>query len=177
MAGAMTLDELKTAARSGEIDTVIAAQVDLQGRLMGKRFQVEFFLDSAFEETHSCNYLQATDMEMNPVDGYKATSWAHGYGDYVMRPDLATLRRVPWLEGTALVLCDVLHHHGHAPVAHSPRAVLQQQLARFETKSMQALFGSELEFFLFKQTFEEAHTDGYQKLTPISPYNEDYHIF
>jgi len=177
MVGAMTLEELQADAERGEIDTVVAAQVDLQGRLMGKRFQVEFFLDSAFEETHSCNYLQATDMEMNPVDGYQATSWAHGYGDYVMRPDLATLRRIPWLEGTALVLCDVLHHHGHAPVAHSPRAVLQHQLARLEAKNMQPFFGSELEFFLFKQTFEEAHAGGYTNLAPISHYNEDYHIF
>jgi glutamine synthetase len=177
MVGAITLEELRTAAERGEIDTVVAAQVDLQGRLMGKRFQVEFFLDSAFEETHSCNYLQATDMEMNPVDGYQATSWAHGYGDYVMRPDLATLRRIPWLEGTALVLCDVLHHHGHAAVAHSPRAVLQYQLARLEAQGTEAFFGSELEFFLFKQTFEQAHASGYTDLTPISPYNEDYHIF
>ena len=177
MAGAMTLEELRAAAERGEIDTVVAAQVDLQGRLMGKRFQVEFFLDSAYAETHSCNYLQATDMEMNPVDGYQVTSWAHGYGDYVMRPDLATLRRIPWLEGTALVLCDVLHHHGHTPVAHSPRAVLQHQLDRLKAQDTQAFFGSELEFFLFRQTFEQAHTGGYADLTPISPYNEDYHIF
>ena len=89
-------------------------QVDMQGRLMGKRFQAEFFLESAHQETHSCNYLLATDFEMETVPGYKATSWAAGYGDYVMKPDLSTLRRMPWLEGTALVLCDVLDHHGHA---------------------------------------------------------------
>ena len=106
MAGKLTLEELKQAVADGEIDTVIAAQVDMQGRLMGKRFQAEFFVESAWEETHGCNYLQATDMEMVTVEGYKSTSWEAGYGDYTMKPDLATLRRIPWLEGTALVLCD-----------------------------------------------------------------------
>ena len=102
MSGMLTLDELKAAVAAGEIDTVIAAQIDMQGRLMGKRFQAEFFLDSAWKETHSCNYLLATDMEMETVEGYKSTSWESGYGDYVMKPDMATLRRVPWLEGRAL---------------------------------------------------------------------------
>ena len=97
---------------------------------MGKRFQAEFFLESAHRETHGCNYLLATDFEMETVPGYKATSWAAGYGDYVMKPDLSTLRRMPWLEGTALVLCDVLDHHGHAEVPHRPRAVLKRQIAR-----------------------------------------------
>ena len=108
MAGMLTLDELRKAVGAGEIDTVLAVQVDMQGRLMGKRFQAEYFLDSASKETHSCNYLLATDMEMHTVEGYKATSWAAGYGDYIMKPDLATLRRIPWLEGTALVLCDAI---------------------------------------------------------------------
>ena len=102
----------------------------MQGRLMGKRFQAEFFLESGHRETHSCNYLLATDFEMETVPGYKATSWAAGYGDYVMKPDLSTLRRTPWLAGTALVLCDVLDHHTHAEVPHSPRAVLKRQIAR-----------------------------------------------
>ena len=93
---------------------MLVALVDMQGRLMGKRFQAEFFLESGHRETHSCNYLLATDLEMDTVPGYEATSWAAGYGDYTMKPDLATLRRVPWLPGTALVLCDVLDHHGHA---------------------------------------------------------------
>ena len=104
----MTLEELKRAVADGAIDTVIAAQTDMQGRLVGKRFQAEFFVDSAWEETHSCNYLLATDMEMIPVDGYRATGWRTGYGDYVMKPDLSTLRCLPWLAKTALVLCDVL---------------------------------------------------------------------
>ena len=130
MPGGLTLGELADAVADGAIDTVLVAQVDMQGRLMGKRFQAEFFLESAHRETHGCNYLLATDFEMETVPGYKATSWAAGYGDYVMKPDLATLRRVPWLEGTALVLCDVLDHHGHGEVPHSPRAMLKRQIAR-----------------------------------------------
>ena len=177
MAGKLSLEELKKTVSSGEIDTVIAAQVDMQGRLMGKRFQAEFFVESAWEETHSCNYLLATDMEMETVDGYKATSWEAGYGDYTMKADLDTLRRIPWLEGTALVLCDVLDHHTHAEVEHSPRAVLKKQVARLEAMGMKAMFASELEFFLFRESFEEALDKGYQSLTPISAYNEDYHIF
>lgn len=177
MAGNMTLDELRQAVANGEIDTVVAAQIDMQGRLMGKRFQAEFFVESAWEETHSCNYLQATDLEMQTIDGYRATSWAAGYGDYTMKPDLSTLRRVPWLEGTALVLCDVLDHTTHEDVAHSPRAVLKRQVARLEAMGMKAMMATELEFFLFKESFEEAHAAGYRGIHPISPYNEDYHIF
>ncbi len=177
MAGMLTLDELRKAVGAGEIDTVLAVQVDMQGRLMGKRFQAEYFLDSGSKETHSCNYLLATDMEMNTVGGYKATSWAAGYGDYTMKPDLSTLRRVPWLEGTALVLCDVLDHHHHEEVPHSPRAVLKKQIARLEKAGMKAAMATELEFFLFKESFETLHADGYRNMEPISPYNEDYHIF
>ena len=177
MAGKLTLEDLKMAVAEGAIDTVVAAQVDLQGRLMGKRFQAEFFLDSAWEETHSCNYLQATDLDMATIDGYKSTSWAAGYGDYTMKPDLSTLRRIPWLEGTALVLCDVLDHHTHADVPHSPRAVLKRQVKRLRDKGMQAMMASELEFFLFRDSYEKANRKSYRGLTPISPYNEDYHIF
>ncbi|NOZ33281.1 MAG: glutamine synthetase [Alphaproteobacteria bacterium] len=177
MTGMLTLSELKSAIDAGQIDTVIAAQIDMQGRLMGKRFQAEFFAENAHEETHSCNYLLATDMEMNTVDGYAATGWAAGYGDYVMKPDLATLRVVPWLEGTALVLCDVEDHHTHADVAHSPRAILRAQVARLKEMGFSAVMASELEFFVFKQSFEDAHEAGYRGLDPISPYNEDYHIF
>ena len=177
MAGKLTFDELKKAIKDGEIDTVLAAQVDMQGRLMGKRFQAEFFAESAWEETHCCNYLLATDMEMHTVDGYKSTSWEAGYGDYTMKPDLDTIRRIPWLEGTALVLCDMLDHHGQHEIAHAPRNVLKKQLRRLEDMGMMANFASELEFFLFKQSFEEACEGGYRGLTPISAYNEDYHIF
>ena len=176
MPGMLTLDELRAAIDAGDIDTVLAVQVDMQGRLMGKRFQAEFFVDDAWEETHSCNYLQATDMEMETVDGYQATSWAAGYGDYVMQPDLSTLRRVPWLEATALVLCDVLDHH-HVEVPHSPRAVLKKQIARLEQAGMRTAMATELEFFLFRESFEALHAGGYRNMETISPYNEDYHIF
>lgn len=177
MAGNLTLDELKKAVASGEIDTVLAVLVDMQGRLMGKRFHADFFIKSAWEETHGCNYLLATDMEMYTVDGYKATSWAAGYGDYTMKPDMATLRHIPWLEGTAMVLCDVLDHHGHNDIPHSPRAILKKQVARLETMGMRAMMATELEFFLFTESYEEAHQKGYRGIAPISPYNEDYHIF
>jgi len=172
----LTLDELKQAVGAGEIDTVLAVQTDMQGRLMGKRFQAEFFLDSASHETHSCNYLLATDMEMETVPGYKSTSWAAGYGDYVMKPDLATLRRVPWLEGTALVLCDVLDHH-HVEVPHAPRTILKKQIARLGKAGMKAAMATELEFFLFRDSYEAMHEAGYRHMQVISPYNEDYHIF
>lgn len=177
MAGKLTFDELKQAAQDGEIDTVLAVLVDMQGRLMGKRMHVDFFIDSAWEETHSCNYLLATDMEMETVEGYKSTSWEAGYGDYAMKPDLDTLRLIPWLEGTALVICDVLDHHTHEPIAHSPRAILKKQIARLEAMGMKAFMATELEFFLFKESYEEAQEKGHTGLTPISGYNEDYHIF
>ncbi len=177
MAGKLTLDELRQAGASGEIDTVLTVLVDMQGRLMGKRMHVDFFLDSAWEETHCCNYLLATDIEMETVDGYKSTSWQSGYGDYTMRPDLDTLRLIPWLEGTALVICDVLDHHGEHEIAHSPRALLKRQVARLEAMGMKAMMATELEFFLFRESYEEAQAKGHTELTPIGGYNEDYHIF
>ena len=121
MAGNLTFAELKKAVAAGEIDTVVAAFVDMQGRLIGKRFQAEFFVQSAHEETHGCDYLLANDIEMEPVPGYAVANWEKGYGDFVMKPDLATLCRTPWLEGTALVLCDVLDHHHHDLVAQPAR--------------------------------------------------------
>ena len=177
MSAQYTFDDLKQDVAEGSIDTVLAVLVDMQGRLMGKRFQAEFFVESAYEETHSCNYLLATDMEMETVSGYKASSWQTGYGDYTMKPDLSTLRKTPWLEGTALVLCDVLDHHTHEEVPHSPRAILKKQVARLEAMGMKAFMASELEFFLFDQTFEQAQASGYRDLKLASAYNEDYHIF
>jgi glutamine synthetase len=177
MAGKLTFDELRQAAASGEIDTVLVAQTDMQGRLMGKRFHVDHFLRSAWQETHSCNYLLTVDMEMTPVPGYATASWERGYGDYTMRPDLETLRRVPWLPGTALVLADLEDHRTHGPVPMSPRAVLKRQIERLEGMGLAPMMASELEFFLFRTSFEEAAAGGYAKLEPISAYNEDYHIF
>ncbi|MFC3075153.1 glutamine synthetase family protein [Shinella pollutisoli] len=172
-----SFDDLKKDVAEGRIDTVLACLVDMQGRLMGKRFHAQYFIESGHEETHSCNYLLATDIEMETVPGYKSTSWEAGYGDYTMKPDLATLRRLPWLEGTALVLCDVLDHHTHAEVPHSPRAILKKQVKRLEAMGLKAYMASELEFFLFDQTYDDARESGYRDLRPASGYNEDYHIF
>jgi glutamine synthetase len=170
MPGNLSLETLKEKVASAKIDTVITAFPDMQGRLMGKRFQAEFFL-------HCCNYLVATDLEMYTVDGYTATSWAAGYGDYIMKPDLATLRILPWLEGTAMVLCDLYDHHTHAQVPHSPRAVLKHQINRLQGMRLASAVATELEFFVFRESFEELRDKSYREMTTISPYNEDYHIF
>ena len=177
MPGMLSLDELKASVADGTIDTVLACQVDMQGRLMGKRFHAQFFVESGWEETHSCNYLLATDMEMETVEGFESTSWEKGYGDYVMKPDMATLRRIPWLEATALVMCDVLDHHTHKGVPHSPRAILKKQIARLEAMGMKPMMATELEFFLFDDSYEECKALGYRDMQLASTYNEDYHIF
>ena len=177
MSNNLSLDPLKKLIADGEIDTVLVCQIDMQGRLMGKRFHAQFFLDSAIDEAHSCNYLLATDMEMELVEGYKATSWQAGYGDYIMKPDLSTLRLTPWLEGTAMVICNSLNSETHENIPHSPRAILQKQIKRLEEMGMKPMMASELEFFLFNDSFEEAHKKGYSKLETASSYNEDYHIF
>jgi len=173
----MTLDELKKACSAGDIDTILVCFVDMQGRLIGKRFHAKFFMDSGFADTHACDYLLANDITMEPVAGYKAASWDKGYGDFVMKPDMSTLRRIPWLEGTALVLCDVLDHHTHADLAHSPRAILRQQIKRIESLGMQAFMASELEFYLFDETYDSARQKSYSNLTTTGHYIEDYHIF
>jgi glutamine synthetase len=175
-AGMLTFEELKREIAAGTIDTVIAAMVDLQGRLVGKRFHAEYFADSGHEETHGCNYLLGVDIEMEPVPGYKATSWELGYGDFTLKPDLATLRRIPWLAGTALVLCDVIDHHSHEDVPHSPRAILKRQLGRLEAMKLKAYVASELEFFLFDDSYDVANQKGYRSLKTAGHYIEDYHI-
>ena len=174
--GMLTFEELKREIAANTIDTVIAAMVDLQGRLVGKRFHAEYFADSAHEETHGCNYLLGVDIEMEPVPGYKATSWERGYGDFTLKPDMATLRRVPWLPGTALVICDVVDHHTLEDVPHSPRAMLKKQLGRLEAMNLKAYAASELEFFLFDDSYESAHQKGYRNLKTAGHYIEDYHI-
>ena len=174
--GMLTLGDLKREIAAGTIDTVVAAMVDMQGRLIGKRFHAQFFADSGHEETHGCNYLLGVDIEMEPVPGYKATSWEKGYGDFVLKPDMATLRRVPWLPGTALVICDVLDHHTHEDVPHSPRAMLKKQLRRLEAMKLKAYMASELEFFLFDDSYDIANQKGYRNLKTSGHYIEDYHI-
>lgn len=177
MQGMLTLETLRAAFEAGEIDTVIVAAVDMQGRLIGKRFHAAHFLDGGHTETHCCNYLLTVDMEMNTVPGYASASWAQGYGDYVMKPDLATLRRTPWLEGTALVLCDLLDHHTHEDVPQSPRAVLKRQIARAQALGFDAMMATELEFYVFDTSYEALRDRGTADLVPIAGYNEDYHIF
>jgi glutamine synthetase len=177
MPGTLSFADLKYNVAEGAIDTVLACLVDMQGRLMGKRFHAANFVQTSYNETHCCDYLLATDLEMATPDGYAATSWKSGYGDYVMKPDLETIRLVPWLEGTAMVLCDVLDHHTHEPVPHSPRAVLKKQIARLEALGFDAMMATELEFFLFEKSFDDIRKDGYRDLAPISGYNEDYNIF
>jgi glutamine synthetase len=143
---------------------------------MGKRVQGQFFVeDSLAHGIEACNYLLALEMEMDPVPGYALTSWEQGYGDFQLRPDAATLRRIPWLEATALILCDV-HGHDGADVYPSPRQVLRRQMRRAEELGFTPMFGSELEFFLLKQTYAEAHAQHYRDLTPSVPYILDYHI-
>lgn len=173
----MAFEDLVGLIDSGDIDTVLTCIVDMQGRLMGKRFHGEAFLDMAQHETHCCNYLLATDLEMATPDGYASTSWSSGYGDYVMKPDLSTLRSVPWLEATALCLCDVLDHHTLQPISFSPREVLKTQISRCEAAGFSPIMATELEFFLFQGTHDEIAATGFQDLRPISNYNEDYHIF
>ena len=174
-AGMLTFEELKREITAGTIDTVIAAMVDLQGRLVGKRFHAEYFAESGHQETHGCNYLLGVDIEMEPVPGYKAASWELGYGDFTLKPDMATLRRVPWLPGTALVICDVVDHH-HEDIPHSPRAMLKKQLGRLEAMKLKAYVASELEFFLFDDSYESANQKGYRDLKTAGHYIEDYHI-
>jgi len=174
--GMLTLEQLKAEVKAGTIDTVVAAFVDMQGRLMGKRFHAQYFVDGAYEETHACNYLLGVDIEMEPVPGYKAISWDKGYGDFVLKPDMSTLRKTPWIAGTALVICDVLDHHTHQDVPHSPRAILKRQLKRIEAMKMKAYMASELEFFLFDDSYETVHNKGYRGLKGSNYHIEDYSI-
>jgi glutamine synthetase len=173
----LSVDELKQEVADGTIDTVVVAFTDMQGRLMGKRVHAQYFVDENIADhgVEGCNYLLALDMEMDPIPGYSIASWEQGYGDFAMRPVLDTLRRIPWLEGTALVLCDVTWEDG-SPVRPSPRQVLKAQVERAQSLGYEPMIGSELEFYLLKETFEEAHAKHYRNLTPSVPYILDYHV-
>ena len=172
----LTPDELEKKVKAGTIDTVVCAFTDMQGRLMGKREEAHFFVSETVEHgLEGCNYLLALDMEMDPQPGYEMASWERGYGDFHLVPDLGTLRRIPWLEGTALVLCDVAWEDG-TPVAASPRQVLAAQVERARAAGFEPMFGSELEFYLLKETYEQAHEKHYRGLTPSVPYILDYHV-
>jgi glutamine synthetase len=173
----LTLTELKREVESGSIDTVVVAFTDMQGRLLGKRVHAQYFVDENIADhgVEGCNYLLALDMEMDPIPGYSIASWEQGYGDFAIRPDLDSLRRIPWLEGTALVLCDVGWGDG-SPVRPSPRQVLKAQVERARELGYEPMIGSELEFYLLKESFEEAHAKHYRDLTPSVPYILDYHV-
>ncbi len=174
--GMLSLDELRQLIASGEIDTVILALTDMQGRLQGKRLSAEFFLDEVVEHySEGCNYLLAVDTDMNTVDGYEMSSWARGYGDFVMHPDMATLRRIPWHPGTALVVADLTWLDG-TPVVASPRQILAQQTARLAERGLVALAGTELEFVVYTDTYEQAWAKNYRDLSPANDYNVDYSI-
>ena len=176
MSGLLSVEQLRADVASGAVDTVIVAITDMQGRVVGKRLHAQFFLDDALQNaTEGCNYLLAVDVDMNTVDGYAISSWSTGYGDLVMRPDLATLRRVPWHEGTVMVTADVGLHDG-SDVSVSPRQVLKRQTARLAEAGLQAYVGTELEFIVFRDTYEQAWTSGYRGLTPANLYNVDYSI-
>ena len=170
----LMLEELRA---DPTIDTVIMAFTDMQGRLLGKRLHREYFLEQidGGHGTEACNYLLAIEMEMEPVPGYELASWERGYGDFELVPDLSTLRRLPWLEATALVLCDVAWGDG-SPVRPSPRQVLRAQLERAQAAGFEAMVGSELEFYLLQETYEQANAKHYRDLTPSVPYILDYHI-
>src|SRR4051794_38895776 len=161
----LSYEELREDVEAGVIDTVVVAFTDMQGRLMGKRPHAEFFLEEmdAGHGVEGCNYLLALEMEMDPVPGYALASWEQGYGDFDVRPDLTTLRRIPWLEATALVLGDV-HWHDGLPVQPSPRQILRAQMDRAAALGLTPMMGSELEFYLLKQTYAEAHAQRYDDL-------------
>jgi glutamine synthetase len=172
----LTPEELKEEVRAGTIDTIVAAFTDMQGRLMGKREHAHFFVDESIRHgLEGCNYLLALDMEMDPQPGYAMASWERGYGDFHLVPDLDTLRKIPWLEGTALVLCDVTWEDG-SPVVASPRQVLARQVERAKAAGFEPMFASELEFYLLKETYAEAYEKHYRGLTPSVPYILDYHV-
>jgi glutamine synthetase len=172
----LSLDALRADVASGAIDTVILAIVDVQGRLAGKRFDADYFLNEVVEHgTEGCNYLLAVDVEMNTVSGYAMSSWERGYGDLLMTPDFATLRRVPWQPATAMLLADAQWLDG-APVVQSPRQVLRAQLERLAERGWIAMVGTELEFILFDESFESAWSKQYVDLSPSNQYNVDYSI-
>ena len=172
----MTLAQLTALIRQGTIDTVLVAIPDPFGRLVGKRFHADFFLKSvAHHGTHGCNYLLTVNLDMDPLEGFAVANWESGFGDFEFHPDLSTLRILPWQPGAALVICDFNRPDGHL-VAEAPRSVLRGQLARLEALGWTCACASELEFYLFNQSFESACASGYRDLIPSSDYRIDYHL-
>jgi len=174
--GRLSLEQLTLAIEQGDIDTVLLAVTDMQGRLQGKRLHARHFLDDTVANAaEGCHYLLAVDVDMNTVDGYTMSSWSQGYGDFIFRPDFATLRAVPWQPGTAMVTCDLEWEDG-TPVAASPRQILKRQLDRLAERGWVAQCGTELEFIVFRDTYEEAWAKGYRDLQPANQYNVDYSL-
>jgi glutamine synthetase len=176
--GALSVEDLRRQIDAGEVDTVVVAFTDMQGRLQGKRIHAPFFLDTVLENnTEGCNYLLAVDVDMNTVDGYAISSWERGYGDMEFVLDLDTLRPTPWLAGSAMVQCDLAWlTEGHPPVVESPRQILQAQVDRAAASGFTAFAGTELEFIVFDDTYEAAWAARYQGLTPSNQYNVDYSL-
>ncbi len=173
---ALTVAELRTGIESGAVDTVLVAIVDMQGRMQGKRFHSDFFLEDVLHHgTEGCNYLLAVDVDMNTVPGYAMSSWERGYGDFAMMPDLATLRQVPWQPGTAMVLADLTWLDG-SPVVASPRQILRRQLDRLAEHGFAAYAGTELEFCVYRDSYEDAWQRAYRDLQPANLYNVDYSL-
>ncbi|MBD2088904.1 glutamine synthetase [Microcoleus sp. FACHB-1515] len=176
--GLLSVDELKQQVESEAIETVLTVFPDIYGRLIGKRITGEYFVHDVLDHAvHACDYLLACDMEMDPVPGYAFTSWATGYGDFRMVPDLSTLRSASWLDKTAIVLCDILNEEEDIPVEIAPRNLLKQQVEAAKQLGYTAMGASELELYLFADSYEAARRKGYQDLEPIGSYIEDYHIF
>ncbi len=175
--GLLDLESLTGLINDGEIETVITAIPDLYGRLMGKRIVGRFYLDEIAQDgMHACDYLFACDMEMEPTPGYAFTSWETGYGDIRALPDYSSLRRAAWLDRTAIVICDAFEEERDEPVAVSPRNILRRQVDRAARRGFVPYMGSELEFFLFRETYRSAREKGYAKLELRQQYNEDYHL-
>lgn len=173
--GMLDLPTLEKMIAADEIDTVLVVFPDMQGRIIGKRITGHFFLDSVKDAMHACDYLLAVDIAMEPVPGYNAASWEKGYGDFTVKCDMSTLRRIPWLEGTALVIGDVQDHHG-VDAPHAPRSILKKQLARARDMGFTSNMASELEFYVFDDSFRDCHDKGYRDLRTTGYYIEDYHI-
>jgi glutamine synthetase len=172
----LSLEQLRHEVHSGTVDTVLVVLTDMQGRLMGKHVDAQHFLNEMTEHGgEACNYLLAVDVEMRTVDGYAMSSWSTGYGDMVMKPDLGTLRRIPWLEKSAMIQVD-LEDHDHSPVKASPRQILKRQLERLAEQNLTALAATELEFIVFKDSYETAWQKGYKDLIPANLYNVDYSV-
>lgn len=175
--GKLHRDTLIAMVESGEIDTVVTATCDMQGRLFGKRVTGTHFIESCLDHgTHFCTYLLGTDMELTTPEGFRAMNWETGYGDFLAIPDWTTLRSIPWLERTALVLCDACDARTNKQVAIAPRRILQCQVERFTTLGLSPQMATELEFYVFRESYEQAHTTNYTSLTPIGWFNEDYQL-